>query len=103
MDPAVTSVNAGQGLTGVTPCGPWLEGMAHTHPLLLATCTWGLKGGYSHEGKGTKDASASAGHFPGDLTALFLTHVSRPGGPALFTVRGAASSEQLASADTVLV
>ena len=29
--------------------------------------------------------SASAGHFPGDLTALFLTHVSRPGGPALFT------------------
>ena len=47
--------------------------------------------------------AASASHFPGDLTALFLTHVSRPGDPALFTVRGAASSEQLASADTVLV
>lgn len=47
--------------------------------------------------------AAGAGRFPGDLTALFLTHVSHPGGPALLTVRGVASSEQLASADTVLV
>lgn len=32
MDPAVTSVNSSQGLTGVTPCGPWLEGKMHLGP-----------------------------------------------------------------------
>lgn len=37
--------------------------------------------------------AASAGRFPGDLTALLLAHVSHPGGPALLTVRGAASLE----------
>lgn len=47
--------------------------------------------------------AAGAGRFPGNLTALLLAHVSHLGDPAMLTVRGAASLEKLASADTVLV
>lgn len=110
VDPIVISVNSGQGLTGVTPCGPWLEGMAHTHTPSL----WQDALGAWREAVLMKEKEprmlrvhplpgVGAGRFPGDLTALLLAHDSHPGGSALLTVRAAASSEQLASADTVLV